>query len=385
MAFIFGDRVKETSLSVGTGSMTLGGPTPGFQSFADGVGLGNECFYGIVNTIDNTWEMGRGTVGVGTFTRDTVFSSSNLDNPVNFSVGDKLVYTTVPESFLSGVLDAPAHELIDHTLSPLNLLDATSHSVVDHTAAPFNLLSAAAHQVVDHKAAPFNLLDSTAHQGIDHTLAPLSLLNTTAHALVDHTIGPLFLLDTTGHDSRNHSTVLGINPSQVTAPERIAGSESALRSFSPADILTMAVLHGGGGGPVGIQQATTMSFPFVNSAVAIQLPVPGGFNALFVIAKFNLYNGVATSGGMTGTGFATQSGQSSTAQSWDTNGTNNRDTVVSSSVSIAGSGGANTLGYVTSYGAATGFDVSLLGMGTSILTMSPGGVISGNITLLVFG
>ena len=46
MAFIYGDRVKETSLSVGIGAMTLGGATAGFQTFASGVGLANETFYG---------------------------------------------------------------------------------------------------------------------------------------------------------------------------------------------------------------------------------------------------------------------------------------------------------------------------------------------------
>ena len=51
MAFIFGDRVKETSLTVGTGDMILGGPTAGFVSFGTGVGMGNECFYGILDLV----------------------------------------------------------------------------------------------------------------------------------------------------------------------------------------------------------------------------------------------------------------------------------------------------------------------------------------------
>jgi len=252
MAFIFGDKVKETSLSVGTGPMTLGGATAGFQSFASGVGLGNECFYGILNTIDNSWEMGRGTVGVGTITRDTVFSSSNANNLVNFAVGDKLVYTTVPNQFYSNALDVASHSLVDHTVGPLNLLDATAHSAVDHTAAPFNLLSAAAHAVVDHTAAPFNLLNATAHQAVDHTAAPLNLLDTTAHGLVDHSLGPLFLLDTTAHNVLNHDTLINAWRNtflpQVSAPEKTAGTEPSLRSFSPLDIANMAGFHGGGGG-----------------------------------------------------------------------------------------------------------------------------------------
>jgi len=37
-------------------------------------------------------------------------------------------------------------------------------------------------------------------------------------------------------------------PAQVSSPERSAGSETALRSYSPSDIAAMAAIHGGGGG-----------------------------------------------------------------------------------------------------------------------------------------
>ena len=38
------------------------------------------------------------------------------------------------------------------------------------------------------------------------------------------------------------------NPAQVSAGERTAGTETALRSYSPADVASMAGTHGGGGG-----------------------------------------------------------------------------------------------------------------------------------------
>jgi len=37
-------------------------------------------------------------------------------------------------------------------------------------------------------------------------------------------------------------------PTQVSTPERSAGTETALRSFSPSDVAAMAAIHGGGGG-----------------------------------------------------------------------------------------------------------------------------------------
>jgi hypothetical protein len=209
MAFVYGDRVKETSLTSGTGIMALGGPAVGFQSFSTGVGVGNECFYGIVNTTDDTWEMGRGTVGPGTLSRDTVISSTNSNLLVNFVAGQKVVYTTVPRDFFESVLDVPGHEVIDHTVSPFNLMDTTAHGLVDHASPPFSLLPTAnlptEHASIDHKAGPFNLLDSTAHGLINHNAAPLSLLDLAAHESVNHLAAPFSLLDEPAHNALPHS------------------------------------------------------------------------------------------------------------------------------------------------------------------------------------
>ena len=209
MAFVYGDRVKETSLTSGTGTIALGGPTVGFRSFAVGVGIGNETFYGIVNTVDNAWEMGRGTVGPGTLTRDTVISSSNSNLLVNFTAGQKVVYTTAPSQFFAGALDAAAHATIDHTAAPFNLLNSAGHDAIDHTAAPFNLLSSASlpseHQLIDHTAAPFNLLNATAHAAINHTAAPFNLLNAAAHQSINHTAAPFNLLNASAHQLIDHT------------------------------------------------------------------------------------------------------------------------------------------------------------------------------------
>jgi hypothetical protein len=44
------------------------------------------------------FEVGIGTVGAGTLSRDTVISSSNSDALVNFSAGTKNVFVTLPAS-----------------------------------------------------------------------------------------------------------------------------------------------------------------------------------------------------------------------------------------------------------------------------------------------
>lgn len=94
MALVIADRVKETSTTTGTGTLTLGGAATGYQTFSAAIGSGNTCYYAI--TLDSDWEVGIGTVGTGTLSRDTVLESSNGDALVNFGAGTKDVFVTYP-------------------------------------------------------------------------------------------------------------------------------------------------------------------------------------------------------------------------------------------------------------------------------------------------
>jgi hypothetical protein len=80
MALILKDRVKESSSSSGTGSITLGGAFVGFQTFNTAVANGSTVYYTIHNTTagnDSEWEVGVGTfTAPSTLSRDTVLSSS---------------------------------------------------------------------------------------------------------------------------------------------------------------------------------------------------------------------------------------------------------------------------------------------------------------------
>ena len=98
MALVVNDRVKETSTTTGTGSFTLAGAVTGFETFSSAIGNTNTTYYAIVNTTDGEFEVGLGTVGAGTLSRDTIISSSNSDAAVNFSAGTKDVFCTLPAS-----------------------------------------------------------------------------------------------------------------------------------------------------------------------------------------------------------------------------------------------------------------------------------------------
>ena len=99
MAFVLNDRVKQTSTTTGTVTFSLTGTETGFETFVTGIGNGNSTFYAIANDGTSEFEVGIGTVtdaATDTLSRDTVISSSNSDNKVNFTAGTKTVFCTYP-------------------------------------------------------------------------------------------------------------------------------------------------------------------------------------------------------------------------------------------------------------------------------------------------
>ena len=97
MALVLLDRVRETSPTTGTGTITLAGAAYGYQSFA-AVGNGNITYYTIFDINTGDWEVGYGTYTASgtTLSRDFVYSSSNANALVNFGAGTKDVFVTYP-------------------------------------------------------------------------------------------------------------------------------------------------------------------------------------------------------------------------------------------------------------------------------------------------
>ena len=93
MALIVKDRVQETTSTTGTGTLTLSGAVSGFKTFSAQIGNANTTYYAITDGTD--WEVGIGTVGAGTLSRDTVLDSST-GSAVAFSAGIKNVFCTYP-------------------------------------------------------------------------------------------------------------------------------------------------------------------------------------------------------------------------------------------------------------------------------------------------
>jgi hypothetical protein len=123
MALVLKDRVKETTITIGTSTLVLLGAASGFQSFS-AIGDGNTTYY----TIDGgtEWEVGIGTYTLlgTTLSRDTILESSNGGSAVNFSAGTKNVFVTYPAE-RALYTDASSNAIALGTLASATLTNAT--------------------------------------------------------------------------------------------------------------------------------------------------------------------------------------------------------------------------------------------------------------------
>jgi hypothetical protein len=98
MALVLADRVRDTTTTTSTGTITLSGTAPtGFQNFSV-IGDGNTTYYTIAGQGTSEWEVGIGTYTSSgtTLSRTTVLASSNAGSLVVFSAGTKDVFVTYP-------------------------------------------------------------------------------------------------------------------------------------------------------------------------------------------------------------------------------------------------------------------------------------------------
>ena len=94
MSLVLADRVRQTTTSTGTGTITLDGTVEGYQTFAV-IGNNNTTYYTIAG--GTQWEVGIGTYYAGTLARTTVISSST-GSKLDLAAGAKDVFVTLPSS-----------------------------------------------------------------------------------------------------------------------------------------------------------------------------------------------------------------------------------------------------------------------------------------------
>ncbi|WCS27779.1 hypothetical protein LOK46_13445 [Methylobacterium sp. NMS14P] len=135
MALKLADRVKETTVTEGTGDIALAGAVNGFSSFSSRLSTGDITFYAIMLGVQ--WEVGLGTLTAATtLQRTTVLASSNADALVPFTAGTKEVFVDFPAVLANRLSDFAISEATVASAATVDLGAQNSRKVaISGTAA----------------------------------------------------------------------------------------------------------------------------------------------------------------------------------------------------------------------------------------------------------
>ncbi len=174
MALVLADRVKETTTTTGTGTITLGGAETNFVTFTSVLSNGDTTYYAIVDDTNNDFEVGLGTFTTSgtTLARTTILASSNSGSAVDLSAGTKEVFINYPAGkavYLDGsgqlVIGGTA---VTSTAAELNILDG-----VTSTTAELNILDG-----VTSTTAELNILDGVTASATEINYLDITTLGT---------------------------------------------------------------------------------------------------------------------------------------------------------------------------------------------------------------
>jgi len=96
MALVISDRVKETTTTTGTGTLTLGGAVTGFETFTANLSDGDTTYYACTDNTDFEVGLGTFTASGTTLARTTILASSNSGSAVNWGAGTRTIFCTLP-------------------------------------------------------------------------------------------------------------------------------------------------------------------------------------------------------------------------------------------------------------------------------------------------
>ena len=214
MALVLKDRVKETTTTTGTGTVTLAGAVTGYQAFS-AIGDGNTTHYVIEDANGTGWEVGIGTYTLSgtTLARTTVLASTNSDSQITLSSGTHTVFCGYPAgksvntadnlSVMAATTSAQLAGVISDETGSGSVVFATSPTLVTPALGTPSALVA-----TNATGTAASLTAGTATLATDATSITVSANNTT-----DETVYPLFVDGATGSQGAETDTGLTYNPS----------------------------------------------------------------------------------------------------------------------------------------------------------------------------
>ena len=214
MALVLKDRVKETTTTTGTGTVTLAGAVTGYQAFS-AIGDGNTTHYVIEDANGTGWEVGIGTYTLSgtTLARTTVLASTNSDSQITLSSGTHTVFCGYPAgksvntadnlSVMAATTSAQLAGVISDETGSGSVVFATSPTLVTPALGTPSALVA-----TNATGTAASLTAGTATLATDATSITVSANNT-----ADETVYPLFVDGATGSQGAETDTGLTYNPS----------------------------------------------------------------------------------------------------------------------------------------------------------------------------
>lgn len=182
----YADRVQETTVTTGTGTLTLAGPTTGNQSFVAGVGDGAACRFLTTDGVD--WEIAEGTVtytfgGSDTLSRTTIVASSNNGTVVSWAAGTKNVSLEIDAARMNVIdPDATPYEWHMSAQSGVTGDPVSQWDSADIAASAFTQGTAA--NQPDYQASVLNSLPGIYFDGSnDHLACSSNVVTGTEHTL----------------------------------------------------------------------------------------------------------------------------------------------------------------------------------------------------------
>ena len=236
MSLVLADRVRQTTTSTGTGTITLDGSVEGFQSFAV-IGNANTTYYTIAG--GTQWEVGIGTYSSGTLARTTVISSST-GSKLDLAVGTKDVFVTLPaENTVTSIASSDGSVIVTAT-----------GSVVDLAVSQTSPASVLVERVRNSTGATLTKGTAVYISGATGQLPTVSKALATSDATSAQTLG--LITSDLDNNSNGYVTIIGLvddldtsaytDGAQLYLSPTTAGALTVTKPYAPQHLVYVAVV-----------------------------------------------------------------------------------------------------------------------------------------------